>query len=161
MRYQILWVFMLNMLLSCGSTDDTKYSKEVISSFYEVYADRSNINQLMKYYAADVVFQDIMLGEYIHTKDSVQQFLDWSNPAFQKQSHKALQVFAISAEGRKIIVEGKFLPFKWLEEDYGPMLFTSIFELNADGLIIQQQDWINYPASLLDYSNRLDANEWY
>ncbi len=148
-------------MLSCGNKDDTKYSKAVISSFYEVYADRSNINQLMKFYAADVVFQDVMLGEYVCTHDSVQQFLDWNNPAFQKQSSKVLQVFDISAEGRKIIVEGKFLPFKWMEVDYGPMLFTSIFELNADGLIIQQQDWINYPASLLDYSNRKDANEWY
>ena len=152
---------MLSMLLSCGSTDDTKYSKEVISSFYEVYADRSNINQLMKFYAAEVVFQDVMLGEYVRTHDSVQQFLDWNNPAFYDEEKLFGELFAISAEGRKIIVEGKFLPFKWLEEDYGPMLFTSIFELNADGLIIQQQDWINYPASILDYSNRKDANEWY
>lgn len=161
MRYLIFCFFLLSVLFSCGSKDETMYSRGVISSFYEVYAERTNINQLMKFYAADVVFQDIILREYVQTKDSVQQFLDWNNPLFQKQSPKVLQIFDISAEGRKIIVEGKFLPFKWMEVDYGPMLFTSIFELNANGLIIQQQDWINYPASLLDYSNRKDANKWY
>ena len=29
-----------------------------------------------------------------------------------------------------------------------------------DGKIVRQVDWINYPSSLFDYSNRQNSNLW-
>ncbi len=40
------------------------------------------------------------------------------------------------------------------------MHFTTLLTVNEAGQIIRQVDWINYPASLVNYNERNNSNEW-
>lgn len=52
------------------------------------------------------------------------------------------------------------MKFKWKDSSFEAMYFTTILTLNETGKIIRQIDWINYPATLVNFNLRKNSNEW-
>lgn len=131
-----------------------------LQAFYTTYQERNDFNHFMSYYADTVVFEDIISAVRIEGREDLKSFFDWENPAFSKLTNNALELSELIVESDKAVVKGHFLPFSWNGQKFEAMYFTTWLYFNEDQKIIRQTDWINYPNSLLDYSQRLNANEW-
>jgi hypothetical protein len=145
---------------ACSVSKNHFPTKNIVSDFYKVYAQRSNFEQFLSYYSEDAILEDIINGDKIEGKAALKSFFDWSNPNFKKNKVTTLVVSEQIIDGNKAVVKGYFTPFQWGTASFEAMHFTTILTFNAAGKIIKQVDWINYPANLIDYSKRKNANEW-
>jgi len=114
----------------------------------------------LEFYADGVVFEDIVNGDRLVGKQALEKFLNWTHPDFQLLEEDALVVEETFIAENTAIVNGYFTRFKWGESEYEAMHFTTQLTFDMDGKIVRQVDWINYPASLVDYSNRQNSNLW-
>ncbi|MEM7586912.1 MAG: hypothetical protein AAF560_26210, partial [Acidobacteriota bacterium] len=62
------------------------------------------------------------------------------------------------AEGRTAVARGYFTAFTFDGQPLGPWRFMIALEFSGAGLIQRQEDFINYPPSLLD-PERPSSNE--
>lgn len=142
------------VLMSCASTDSLEQTESgaadqqavalAASLFFELYADRQNIDALMAFYAEDAVLEDMVYGERVLGKDNIQAFLDWSNPHYQHKQPQVLIVEQQIVEKKQVITRGYFTPFVFHGQALGPWRFVIWQSFDEQGRIVYQQDWINY-----------------
>ncbi len=156
----ILWGMMGILILLFACTSAERDISDITADYYRTYEERSDFDTFLSFYDKDMVLEDIMLGERIIGRDSFALFFDWNNPKFAKKESTALRVEKQIIQGKQVVTQGYFTPFRWGETEVSAMYFTTILTFNEKGKIIRHVDWINYPNNLLDYDNRKDANLW-
>lgn len=159
-RTLLLYLFLTACLSSCQQEKSTLKVEQITQDFLKLYADHNDFDQFINYYADSTVLEDMINGDRIEGKESLKGFLDWNNPNFKRKSPKVLVVQELIIEGQKVVVKGYYTPFEWQSIAFEAMQFTTILTFNDDGKIIKHVDWINYPASLVDYQNRKNSNDW-
>ncbi|MEM9329582.1 MAG: nuclear transport factor 2 family protein [Bacteroidota bacterium] len=133
---------------------------ERTENLYRVYAERSDFERFLDFYADEMVLEDPILGQRIVGREAFRDFFDWPNPSFRKLQEEALIVDKIMVDGRESVVIGHFTPFQWAESTIESMHFTTLLVFDQQGKIIKQTDWINYPNNLLNYETRKNSNAW-
>jgi len=146
-------------LCACQQKEDSLI-QEATKEYYQTYQNRNDFQKFLSFYDDQVILEDIMLGERKIGKKEFAEFFDWGNPDFSKTDSLALIITDQLIQKNKVVTQGYFTPFKWGEQHFEAMHFTTILTFNAAGKITKQVDWINYPASLLDYEKRKNSNEW-
>jgi ketosteroid isomerase-like protein len=159
-KSQIFLFVLAVSLISCLKENRNSRNKEYTQQFFKVYADHNDFDQFISYYADNTVLEDIINGDRIEGKDALKIFFDWDNPNLIRKSSKALVMQELIVEGQQAVIKGYFTPFEWQTTPFEAMHFTTILTFNDDGKIIKHVDWINYPASLVDYQNRKNSNDW-
>ncbi len=139
-------------------TSNLRDIKEIAQAYYKVYQDRSDFEAFLDFYEEDLVLEDMVMGEKIFGKQSFAEFFAWENPEFKKLDSLTLVLEEQYVVGNTVISQGYFNPFQWGDAQFEAMQFTTILSFNAQGKIIKQVDWINYPNNLLDYSQRKNSN---
>jgi uncharacterized protein YutD len=152
--------FLFSSTLYCCTPRSEVNIKGITTEFYEIYKDRKNSKRFLEFYSDSIVLEDIVNGDRILGKQSLEKFFDWSNKDFQLVEEKALAVKDIFVAGHVAVVYGYFTPFKWGETEFEAMHFTTQLDFDKEGKIVKQVDWINYPSTLLDYSKRKNSNLW-
>jgi len=150
-------LLILTFVVSCSNPSNLS---KIVDNYQSTHAQRADIVSLMGFYSDEIVLKDMINGEKIEGKPSLEIFFDWNNPAYKKLHSKTLIVEENLFEGNKVVSKGYFTPFKWGETEYEAMHFTTILTFNSSGKIIKQIDWINYPNNLVDYENRKNSNNW-
>lgn len=148
------------LFFSCEKeTTKTSFS-DTASSYYKVYADRTDFDKFLSFYDNSIVLEDMINGDRIVGKVAFSEFFDWENPDYIKLDSSALYIREQIIDENKVVTTGHFTAIKWGELEIEAMQFTSILTFNSSGKIIKQVDWINYPAYLVDYNNRKNSNKW-
>nr|WP_299382115.1 nuclear transport factor 2 family protein [Allomuricauda sp.] len=155
--YRILF---LGMLLSACQSQETNPNKDIVSEFYHVYNERQDFERFLGFYAEEAVLQDIMTGDKIEGKPALRDFFDWTNPDFKSLEENTIVVSEILVDNNKVVVSGHYSRFQWGNSEFEAMHFTTLLTLNKVGKIIKHVDWINYPATLVDYEHRKNSNDW-
>ncbi len=159
----IPWVLFSAVLTACtpqSPTTDaiTRDTRERAEAFFQVYADRSDFETFLDFYAEDAVVEDIVNGDLIDGRDAIRAFFDWSNPRVVRAHDQALVLSSLVVEGRSAVARGHFTEFHYDGQPLGPWRFMIVLEFGADGKIRRQEDFINYPDALLD-PERTSSNE--
>lgn len=118
------------------------------------------MKRFLEFYADRVVLEDVINGDRLAGKQALEKFFNWSHPDFQLLAKDALVVEDIFIAENTAIVNGYFNRFKWGGSEFEAMYFTTQLTFDTDRKIVRQVDWINYPASLVDYPNRKNSNRW-
>lgn len=145
-------------LLSCAKPEHS--IRPLVNEYYQVYAQRSDFDYFLSFYADSMELKDYVAGEHITGKTAFEEFIDWNNPDFSLIDSVALVIDNLILDGNKCVATGYFTPFRWGENEFSAMHFTTILTFNNDGKIILHEDWINYPNTLLDYQTRKNSNLW-
>ncbi len=144
---------------SC-SNKETSLVENTTDQFYQTFNERQDFEKFLSFYAEEAILEDIVNGDRIEGKEALKNFFDWTNPDFQLLEDNSLVVSEQIIQNNKAVVQGYFTPFKWGTAEFEAMHFTTILSFNEEGKIIKQVDWINYPATLVNYNERKNANEW-
>ena len=158
-RLLIAYLFFGMIFYSCSSPK-SKHIEHIVEEYYKVYSERQDFEQFLGFYDEHMILEDIIFGERIIGKAAFRDFFDWENPNFQLLGDSCLIVSEQIIHGNQAITKGYFTPFRWGEYECEAMHFTSILTFNEDGKIVKHLDWINYPAGLIDYDKRKNANKW-
>ena len=119
--------------------------------YFTVYAARQDFDRFMAFYADNASVNDVVYGFTAQGKTNISAFFDWHRGQFSTALpgpilHVTRQVVA----GDQVITEGQFHQFKYNGQTLGPWEFVIWQQYSAKGLILQQQDWINYsPKKIL------------
>ncbi|MCG8330728.1 MAG: hypothetical protein MI974_23730 [Chitinophagales bacterium] len=160
-RNLLLYISLIIVLLSYSCKTDHNYSTEkIIADYYQVFNERQAFEDFLDFYADSILLEDIVNGDKIVGKQSLRNFFDWSNPDFELLEENSLYVLEQLVNKNKAVVKGYFTAFKWGDATFEAMHFTTIFTFNESGKIVKQVDWINYPATLVNYNERKNSNEW-
>ncbi|AWL10713.1 hypothetical protein HMF8227_00205 [Saliniradius amylolyticus] len=117
----------------------------VAHSYFETYAERSDFDRFMRFYADDAKLTDIVYGNEINGKDNIRDFFDWHRGDFTVvDAGPALEVEEQVISGNQVITKGVFREFEYNGNRMGPWKFIIWQELNQAGKVIAQEDWINY-----------------
>lgn len=158
MRFHFL-LFLSILFINCAETQypDTE---SLVDEFYTVYGDRNDFDRFLEFYDESIILEDIISGERIEGKENLRIFFDWNNPSFELLEGKSLTITEKIVNKEKAVVKGYFTQFSWGGTEFNSMHFTTLLTFNKSGKIVRQVDWINYPASLIDYSKRKNSNDW-
>lgn len=157
---QVRTLLMMGMLVaSCTTSTESDLSKTV-RDYYNTYNERADVEKMLTYYAPNVVFEDIINGDRIEGKDALREFLDWDNPNFHQLDDTLLVIQSIIIQDHHAAIKGYFKEFKWGDTAFEPMHFTTLLTFDDTKRITKQVDWINYPSSLVNYSERKNSNLW-
>lgn len=152
-------LFFVLVLFACTPQSGVNI-KSITTEFYEVYKVRMDSKRFLEFYSDSAILEDMINGDRVVGRQALEKFFDWSNPDFQLVEKEALVVKDIFVAGHVAIIYGYFTPFKWGGLEFEAMHFTTQLDFDAEGKIIKQVDWINYPSTLIDYSKRNNSNEW-
>lgn len=153
-------LFASGFCISNCTTNYKNHLDQIIEDYYHTYNERQDIEKFLAFYDDNIVFEDIINGDQIKGKIELRQFLDWHNPHFENLEDNHFKITEKIITEDKAVIKGHFTRFKWGQTTFEAMHFTSILTFNKSGKIIQQVDWINYPASLINYNERKNANDW-
>lgn len=156
MNQAMMLTFILLIFNACSKFDDS--IEESINKYYQVYNRREDIDSFMDFYDDAIVFEDIINGDRIYGKKNLRDFFDWDNDSFKTLDSNRLVISEKVIQNNKCVVKGYFTPFKWGQTEFEAMHFTTILTFNESKKIIKQVDWMNYPASLVNYSERKNSN---
>lgn len=159
-RFEVRIRWMAAIMWLAGCAEASPGVEATVAEYYAVYAERSDAARFMEFYADTVELRDYVAGERVQGVDALREFFDWGDSRFQMGDTVALYVTSILADADRAVVQGHFTPFDWGDVAVGAMHFTTILTFDADRRIALQEDWINYPAALLDYGSRGDSNAW-
>lgn len=159
MKNLLFLVIILVGILGCDQPGKVDLM-EITTRYHQTYAERSDFQKFLSFYADTMVLEDIVFGERIEGREELARFFDWENPGFSLRDSVAIVVADQIIEGEKAVIQGYFTPFTWDGMDVEAMHFTTILEFNEAGKIIKHIDWINYPAYLIDYEKRKNSNLW-
>ncbi|WP_421877148.1 nuclear transport factor 2 family protein [Marinoscillum sp.] len=157
---QIQSLLMIGMLVASCTTNTKSDLSKTVSDYYHTYNERADVEKMLTYYAPNVVFEDIITGDRIEGKNALREFLDWDNPNFQQLDNSLLVIETIIIEEGNAAIKGYFKKFKWGDTAFEPMHFTTLLTFDDTKHITKQVDWINYPSSLVNYSERKNSNLW-
>ena len=147
-------------VLSCGQTTKKTALHSTVSNYYDTYKERKDFDAFLEFYDENIILEDVISGDRKKGKKAFAEFFDWNHPSFRPLDSIALIIEKQIIDGREVVTQGYFTPFKWDSIQVGHMHFTTILTFNLKGKIIRQVDWINYPANLIDYQKRDDSNSW-
>ena len=153
-------IVVLGILMSSCQTNETNPNQEIITTFYQVFNERQDLERFLDFYDDTAVLEDIINGDRIEGKQALRDFFDWSNPDFKLLQENSLVIKEPIVNNHKAVVSGHFTPFKWGDTEFEAMHFTTLLTLNESGKIIKQVDWINYPSNLVNYDTRKNSNAW-
>ncbi|MEM1207428.1 MAG: nuclear transport factor 2 family protein [Acidobacteriota bacterium] len=147
-----IFVVIVSLLLSaCASMPTPPSAEDVVRSYFEIYKERSDFDRFMDFYADGASLTDVVYGNELQGKDAIRSFFDWNRGDFKVATPgPILTVEQHIASGDVVITRGVFEPFEFGGQALGPWRFIIVQELNAEGKIIRQEDWINYtPKKIL------------
>lgn len=151
---------MLIIILSCSSNIKKTKIDKIAKEYYVLYQERTDFEKFMSFYDENVILEDIISGERIIGKDSLMNFFNWNHSGFEKIESNSLVILDQIIKGDKVITRGYFTEFKWQNSKIEAMNFITVLIFNDSNKIVKQIDWINYPTSILDYSQRKNSNDW-
>ncbi len=155
----ILGITLIFFLLSCS--EQSKPNIEgVVTDYYRTYQERTDFQKFLSYYDENIVLEDMILGERKIGKKAFQEFFDWENPAFSLKDTSCLYITHQIIKANEVVTQGYFTPFRWGNQEFEAMQFTSLLTFNEERKIIKQVDWINYPSNLVNYETRKNSNTW-
>lgn len=153
--------FLVIFLLVCACSVQRENDIEsIIDEYYVTYNKRQDLDRFMEFYDDRIVLEDIINGDRIEGKKALGDFFDWNNESFKMTNGNSLVVTDKIIQGNKGVVKGYFTRFQWQQSEFEPMHFTTILIFNEAQKIVKQIDWINYPATLIDYNERKNSNMW-
>lgn len=125
--------------------------EETARTYFEVYAQRSDFERFMNFYASDAVVRDIIYGNEVAGKDDIRKFFDWERGGFKVVTPgPILEVETQVVSGRTVITRGAFKQFEYDGNRMGPWKFLIWQRFDDTGQVIYQEDWINYtPKKIL------------
>ncbi|MCF2856933.1 nuclear transport factor 2 family protein [Pseudoalteromonas sp. SMS1] len=155
---------LLIMLSGCTSIPKKKPPFEisaVVNQYLTTYQARDNFEHFLSFYDDEVVLEDMLYGVKATNKKAFSAFFNWQAGDFKvlngKQTFEVSQI-VIDDEQRTVVVSGVFNPFSFNEQKLGPWRFTTVLKFNQAGLIVYQQDWINYfPRSFVSEATNLNG----
>lgn len=159
MTRKVHFLYLLTCFLflsSCTESDTLR----IANDYFDTYRQRTDYEKFISFYDDEAVLEDIINGDRIIGKESIKTFFNWDHPDYSRRAEKALILESLLIKGDLAVAKGYFTAFSWKSSTFGPMHFTILLSFNQDGKIIKQVDWINYPASLVDYNQRNDSNDW-
>lgn len=159
-RLSLYICLVIGLLFYSCKTNQSYSTQEIIEDYYQVFNERQAFEDFLDFYADSILLEDIINGDKIVGKQSLRDFFDWSNPDFECLEANSLYVLEQVVNKNKAVVKGYFTAFKWGDATFEAMHFTTILTLNESGKIVKQVDWINYPATLVNYNERKNSNEW-
>ena len=144
--------FMLLMFLfltGCATSDAGPIERNSVTAiaehYFAVYAERKDFERFIQFYAEDAQLTDVVYGNSVQGRNNIATFFNWSAGDFAAVNPGAiLEVHQQVVSGDLIVTSGVFLPFRYAGKELGPWEFTIWLELDEQGKIIKQQDWINY-----------------
>ncbi|MCB1055435.1 MAG: nuclear transport factor 2 family protein [Acidobacteria bacterium] len=118
---------------------------EVAASYFDVYAERSDFDRFMSFYADDAYLKDVVYGNEVRGKENIRRFFDWNGGNFKAVGPgPALTIEAQIVSGEIVVTRGVFNRFEYGGKVLGPWEFVIWQQFNESGEIIRQEDWINY-----------------
>ena len=158
MKTKLLFLFSpLLLLFSCQQENNIE---KVVKAYYQTYQERNDFQKFLSFYDDNLIMEDIITGERKNGKKEFAEFFDWGNPAFSKTDRFSLIITHQVIQKNQVATQGYFTPFKWGDQHFEAMHFTTFLTFNEAGKIIKQVDWINYPSGLVDYEKRKNSNDW-
>ena len=113
--------------------------------YFEVYAERTDFEQFMSFYAEDAVLEDLIYGHLAQGKSNIRAFLNWNDGKFSlANGETALELDSLHIDGQHAYARGRFNPFNYAGKPHGPWRFLIALEFNKKGQIVRHVDWINY-----------------
>lgn len=124
---------------------------ERAKAYFSVYAARQDFNSLMAFYADNAELHDVIYGYSARSKSDIAAFFAWDRGDFSTAvPGPILKVTRQVVSGDQVITTGQFNQFKYNGQLLGPWEFVIWQQYSAEGLILQQKDWINYsPKKIL------------
>lgn len=124
---------------------------ERAKAYFSVYAARQDFKRFMAFYADNAVLQDVVYGYSARSKSDIAAFFAWDRGDFSTVAPgPILQITRQVVSGDQVITTGQFNQFHYNDQKLGPWEFVIWQQYSAEGLILQQQDWINYsPKKIL------------
>ena len=121
------------VLLACSHNIEENENTTIVSTYYEIYQERTDFNKFMDFYDEAVVLEDMINGDRIIGKEKLREFFNWNNPDFQLVGDKALIIKDQIIEDQKVVTTGHFTAFKWQDFAVEAMNFTTILYFNEAG----------------------------
>ena len=124
---------------------------ERAKAYFSVYAARQDFSRFMAFYADNAALHDVVYGYSAHNKSEIAAFFAWDRGEFSTvMPGSILQVTRQVVSGDQVITSGQFNQFHYNGQKLGPWEFVIWQQYSAEGLVLQQQDWINYsPKKIL------------
>lgn len=119
--------------------------------YFTIYAARQDFDRFMAFYAENASVNDVVYGFSAQGETNIRAFFDWHRGQFSTVlPGPILHVTRQVVSSDQVITEGQFHQFKYNGQTLGPWEFVIWQQYSAQGLILQQQDWINYsPKKIL------------
>ena len=149
----LLAIFIALLVTNCTDNQPNKELSLIVDDYIQTYQEREDWEKLLSFYSDSIYLNDINLGMEFNGIDSFKVFYDWPNSNFKKLSPEQEHFFIddVIVLENKAIIRGNFNPFYWkgeVQEWAGPFIFCLYF--NEDNKIIQQYDYVKYPARFLE-----------
>ena len=138
--------------LASSASSDNQEVREWATAYFEHYAKRTDWPGFLDHYAKDMDFHDPLLKVQLNNRDAFEAFYNWPDTAFHKHPDfpETMVVEKLVVEDSIAIGAGYFTPFYYQGVLYGEnekINFSMWLHFNAQGKIVQQTDWIQYPRS--------------
>ncbi len=144
-KHLALFMVLLFVTACTTVTPQHKTLKQVVDDYFDVYAQRSDFDQFMTFYAEEAELIDIVYGNHLQSKNAINEFLDWNRGEFRLVSgQKILTVTQQTIEANTVVTQGYFHSFEYDGAMLGPWLFNITLEFDNAHKIVKQTDWINY-----------------
>lgn len=160
MKLQFLTLALLGLVFYSCKTEESDNIKAITTAYYQTFNARKNLKKFIAFYSDNIVLEDIINGDRITGKKALSNFFNWENPAFEALDSNTLSIEKIIIQGNNAVIKGHFSKFKWGKSKFEAMHFTTILTFDRLGKISKQVDWINYPATLVNYNKRKNSNDW-
>ncbi|BDS11557.1 nuclear transport factor 2 family protein [Aureispira anguillae] len=155
----LLYLLAGSFFYSCETAQSNSIEK-TIEEYYQVFNQRQEFERFLDFYDKNIILEDIINGDSIVGKQNLKDFLDWSNPGFERLTENSLVVVDKIIDKNNAVIKGYFTAFKWGGKLFEAMHFTTILTFGKSGKIIKQVDWVNYPSTLINYNERKNSNKW-
>ena len=159
--HRIMKVIQITLLffVACSVKNENQV-EPILDDFIETYNSREDIERFLSFYDDHFVLEDIINGDRVKGKEELRNFLDWDNPDIIILDSNYVIIKEKIIDEKMVVIKGHYSGFKWRDRDFEAMHFTTILTFNESNKITKQVDWINYPASLVNYEERKNSNEW-
>jgi predicted ester cyclase len=146
----VLYLSACSIAQTPASSQD-RATVERAKAYFTVYAARQDFNSFMAFYADNAELHDVIYGYSAKNKSDIAAFFAWERGDFSTAvPGPILNVTRQVVSGHQVITTGQFNPFKYNGQLLGPWEFVIWQQYSAEGLILQQKDWINYsPKKIL------------
>ena len=157
---KIIIILLTGLILHSCSDKENSNIDEIVEDYYQTLNKRQDLKKFLDFYDERIVLEDIINGDRIVGKEELSAFFDWNNPDFKSLDLNSLIIDEKIIHNNISVVKGYFSKFQWGQSEFEAMHFTTILTFDKSNKIIKQVDWINYPATLVNYNKRKNSNKW-